>query len=49
MTFSVMEPQERLLAEKFVKAIEERLEVTCEVTLAEIHLGVRRRLPRSVS
>ena len=28
MTFSIMEPQERLLAEKFVKAIEERLEVS---------------------
>ena len=27
MTFSVMEAQERLLAEKFVKAIEERLEI----------------------
>ena len=29
MTFSIMEPQERLFAEKFVKAIEERLEVRC--------------------
>ena len=49
MTFSIMDPQERLLAEKFVKDIEERLEVTCQVRLAEIHLGVRRRLLRVVS
>jgi hypothetical protein len=47
MTFSVMDDQERLLAERFVKAIEERLEIRCQVRLAEIHLGVRRRLPRS--
>ena len=26
-TFSVMDPQERLLAEHFIKAIEERLEI----------------------
>ena len=45
-TFVIMDPQERLLAERFVKAIEERLEVTCQVWLAEIHLGVRRKLPR---
>ena len=46
MTFSIMDPQERLLAEKFVKAIEETLEIRNQVRLAEIHLGVRRRLPR---
>ena len=49
MTFSIMEPLERLLAERFVKAIEERLEIRCQVRLAEIHLGVRRRLPRLIS
>ena len=49
MTFSVMDPHERFLAERFVKAIEERLEVRCQVRLVEIHLGVRRRLPRLVS
>ena len=35
MTFSVMEPHETLLAERFVKAIEERLEIRCQVRLAE--------------
>ena len=49
MTFSIMEPQKRLLVEKFVKAIEERLEVRCQVRLAEIHLGVRRRLHKVVN
>ena len=46
MTFVIMDPQERMLAEKFVKAIEERLEVRCQVRITEIHLGLRRRLPR---
>ena len=46
MTFSIMDPQERLLAGNFVKAIEESLEIRNQVRLAEIHLGVRRRLPR---
>ena len=49
MTFSVMDPQERLLAEKFVKTIEERLKIRCQVRLAEIHLGVRRKRPKPVS
>ena len=30
MTFSIMDDQERLLAERFVKAIEERLEIRCQ-------------------
>ena len=42
MTFSTMDPQERLLAERFVNPIEERLEVRCLVKLAEIQLGVRK-------
>ena len=49
MTFSIMDPQERFLAEGFLKAIEERLKVRCQVRLAEIHLGVRRRLPRVIN
>ena len=49
MTFSIMDPQERLLAKKFVKAIKERLEIRNQVRLAEIHLGIRRRLPRVTS
>ena len=46
MTFSVMDPQERLLAGNCLREIEERLEIRNQVRLAEIHLGVRRRLPR---
>ena len=43
MTFSVMDPQERLRVESFVKPIEGRLEIRNQ---AEIHLGVRRHFPR---
>ena len=45
MTFSIMDDQERLHAERFVKAIEERLEIRWQERLVEIHLGVRRKLP----
>ena len=41
-----MGPQENYLIEKFLNAIEERLEVTNQLRIVEITFKIRRQFPR---
>ena len=46
MTFSMMEPHEKLLVDKFVKAIEERIDCRNQIRIIEMYFGIRKQFPK---